>query len=434
MTIAVETPTQTLAPPVFEAPTPAHGASFGPLAVGSTLSVPVAASDPDAGDTVQLGFASATTGATLDAAGTNPTTGTFEWTPVEPPGLHSFTLTATDAGGNTAAPRTITVNVVNAAPTFITPTPAAGATLTGYRGTKVTVPLAVDDPDPDLRALTVSLKNGPSGAALATTTQPGLSAVLEWTPSILGTASATVKVQDAWGAVAERTFQFSVVNRPPTFTAPTPLGGSTIDFVATGRTQFTVRASDPDPEIVRLSTLGLPAGATYTYVAAPSNPSSATFAWTPSTVGNRTVTFNTYDEQGAEATRRTITLRVLHAPTALTAQPAIARVSSKPIEITGTPGVAVYGVYFPSLRAVLKTAATAPQPNRALAGKIVKFYAGNTFICQGTTASDGQAFCQGEAAVSQVDVLMAQGYRAVFAGDTTYKTVTANGAIIQNAL
>ena len=99
--------------PVFVAPTPSQGQVFS-VDEGSPLSIPVKATDDDAGDTVHIDHLGLPAGAALTAADGNPATATFDWTP--PAGsagsyLVSFTAQDDKVPPGSAVPRTITIEV-----------------------------------------------------------------------------------------------------------------------------------------------------------------------------------------------------------------------------------------------------------------------------------------------------------------------------------
>ena len=90
---------------------------------GSTLTVPVVASDPDAGDTLTYSLDAAPAGAAID-----PVTGVFTWTPVEGPATAVITVRVTDsASPPLSATRSFNVTVNNVAPALNSLTNSAAA-------------------------------------------------------------------------------------------------------------------------------------------------------------------------------------------------------------------------------------------------------------------------------------------------------------------
>lgn len=104
--------------PVFVPPTPADGSVITGN-VGAPLSFDVAASDPDAGDTVTLAMLGQPAGSSFSPTAGNPATGTFSWTPTAP-GDYLVTLLATDQHGLGAVPRGLILRIGT-----VTPPPAS---------------------------------------------------------------------------------------------------------------------------------------------------------------------------------------------------------------------------------------------------------------------------------------------------------------------
>lgn len=102
------------AQPVFVAPTPADGSVIDGT-VGSEMTFSVAATDPDAGDTVTLGMLGQPAGSSYATTPGNPATGAFSWTPAAP-GDYLITLTAADQAGLGAVPRGIILRIASAPP------------------------------------------------------------------------------------------------------------------------------------------------------------------------------------------------------------------------------------------------------------------------------------------------------------------------------
>lgn len=116
--------------PVYVAPTPADGSDFT-VAPGTNLSIPLRATDPDTGDTVDIVPGPLPAGATFNDTPGNPATGTFSLTPTAAQNNQDFILnfTAQDGNGGSAL-RSYTVRVrgaTNVPPTVTITTPPPGA-------------------------------------------------------------------------------------------------------------------------------------------------------------------------------------------------------------------------------------------------------------------------------------------------------------------
>lgn len=115
--------------PVFDAPTPADGAIIT-ATVGTPLTVNVAASDPDAADSVVTNVLGLPTGSTYTPTNGNPASGVLTWTPTAP-GDYPVTFTAQDQLGLGAIPRGAIIRVAAGNPA---PTVDAGADVDGTVG------------------------------------------------------------------------------------------------------------------------------------------------------------------------------------------------------------------------------------------------------------------------------------------------------------
>jgi IPT/TIG domain-containing protein len=97
-------------------------------------------------------------------------------------------------------------------------------------------------------------------------------------------------------------------------------------------------------------------------------------------------------------------------PTTVTAEPAVVQVAGLQLNLFG-------------LHATLRDADGNP-----IAGKSVAFTAGATAICSAPTNSAGVASCGGTA--SALQIVLANGYTASFAGNSTYAPSSGHGALI----
>jgi hypothetical protein len=115
-------------------------------------------------------------------------------------------------------------------------------------------------------------------------------------PSTAGVWQLRVRVDDGNGSVDEEVVAISVgtfTNASPTFSIPPQ---PRVSVVATSPLTFTMEARDPNlNQVVTLSAVGLPSGATF--VAPAGNPSVGTFSWTPTLAqaGDLTVRFEARD-------------------------------------------------------------------------------------------------------------------------------------------
>ncbi len=154
------------------------------------LSEVVSARDPD-GDA--LSFVITRQGVLGTAVFTDPATGAFTYTPrPDLNGIDSFEFEVNDGALRSASVRvTITLAAINDAPTFVTPTPAAGQTLRITSGDELSVGLKGQDVDND--DLTYAVTPLPTGALLETATGE-----LTWTPGDddEGTLMLTLEVSD----------------------------------------------------------------------------------------------------------------------------------------------------------------------------------------------------------------------------------------------
>ncbi len=125
-------------------------------------------------------------------------------------------------------------------------------------------------------------------------------------------------------------------NQPPVFDGPTPADGTTYNVAAGSLVSFAIQATDPNlADTVSLTVLGIPAGATFTAVA--SNPATGNFSWTPTAGGSTILTLTAADQNGAQATQRSVTINVIsnQPPTSGAGGP-YTGIEGSPIAISGT--------------------------------------------------------------------------------------------------
>ncbi len=230
---------------------------------GLTTTFIVSATDPDVNDVVTLSATNLPSGATFDTQ-----TGVFAWTPgFDDAGTYSVTFTATDNGIPTLSDsETVVIDVqnTNRAPLF---TPIGDKTVA--EGALLQFTVSAVDADGD--TLTYVATNIPSGSTFNAETR-----VFSWTPTFAqegNYVNVEFTVTDD-GSPIELDVEFITisvgnVNRPPVFeTVPTQeiLEGQTLSFI--------VSATDPDGDVVTLSSQNLPLGASFI-------AQTGAYSWTP---------------------------------------------------------------------------------------------------------------------------------------------------------
>lgn len=188
-------------PPVFVTPTPADGAVITGT-VGVPLTIDLAATDPDAGDTVTIGLLGSVPGLTFSGTPGNPATGTYTGAPTTP-GDYPLTATAADQLGLGATPRGYTVRIA-AAPTNPPPVVDAGVPLSGQTGTPFAIDASATDTEPITTAWTATPGAGITGTDTCTFADPTAidttvtcTGVGTWTLTLTATDSANPPVSDS---------------------------------------------------------------------------------------------------------------------------------------------------------------------------------------------------------------------------------------------
>jgi hypothetical protein len=234
---------------------------------GQVLAFTATATDA-ATQTLTYSLVNAPSGATINA-----TTGAFSWTPGETqgPGSYSFTVKVTDNGSPVLSDQetiSVTVSESNRAPVL-----AAIGSKSVVEGQALTFTATATDPDVPAQALTYSLLNAPTGAAINATTGQ-----FTWTPtSTQGPAaySFTVKVTDNGSPILSDqetiTVTVSEGNAAPVLAY---IGNKTV--VEAQTLAFTATATDANgaTQTLTYSLLNAPSGATI-------NASTGQFSWTP---------------------------------------------------------------------------------------------------------------------------------------------------------
>ncbi|NBO65073.1 MAG: tandem-95 repeat protein, partial [Acidobacteria bacterium] len=259
---------------------------------GQALTFSVTASDPDSGQTTTL-----TTGSLPAGAIFNQANGQLSWTPTgAQTGSYTVSFTVTDNGTPALSDtRTVTITVVNRAPTLTVPGDRVVAP-----GQTLAFTVTASDPDTGQTPI-LTASNLPIGAAFNQA-----NGQFTWTPTGTQTGSYTVSftVTDGGSPAlsATRTVMILVVNLAPVVTVPGPqtiLSGQPLTF--------TVTASDPDSgQTVTLSAANLPTGASF-------NPANGQFIWTPipAQTGSFTVSFTATDNGTPSLSQtRTVTITV----------------------------------------------------------------------------------------------------------------------------
>lgn len=233
---------------------------------GQSLQFTLAASDPDAGNTLTFDTSNVPAGAVFDTA-----SGVFSWTPgYEAAGSYSVNFAVFDNGTPALSDTeaiTITVANVNRAPSMN----SVGAQQVN-EGQLVQFAVSASDPDVG-DALTFTATNLPGGAAF-----DAASGVFSWTPDYDAAGSYTVEfaVNDDGSPVLSDSLSVLLtvvdVNRAPALVTVGDKQGKEGQLL-----QFVVTASDPDTtDSLTFSAANLPAGATF-------DPATAVFSWTPKT-------------------------------------------------------------------------------------------------------------------------------------------------------
>ena len=213
-------------------------------AENATVSLPLAATDPDA-DALTYSATGLPAGLTIDAT-TGVISGTLSYTSA---GTYNVSATVSDDAVSTSQSFTWIVTDVNGAPVV-----TAVADQTSAEDTTVMLPLVASDPDGD--ALTYSATGLPGGLTIHATT--GLiSGTLSYTSA--GTYPVTVTATDTATATGSQMFTWTVtdVNRSPMLTA---IADRTDAENAT--VTLTLVANDPDGTALTYSATGLPEGLT----------------------------------------------------------------------------------------------------------------------------------------------------------------------------
>jgi hypothetical protein len=184
-------------PPAWVAPTVNDGTVID-ATPGTPVAITVAASDPDAGDTLTLGVLNKPGAASFTTSGTNPATGSFTWTPTAE-GNTVLNFTVADQFGLQALPRSVTISTTRKSPTLVWPTPTSIVYGTALDTTQLDASLSTVDavpPHPGTLTYTPAagtvLDGGDNTLSVTWTPDPADSA--GWDPV---TATVTLHVNQA---------------------------------------------------------------------------------------------------------------------------------------------------------------------------------------------------------------------------------------------
>jgi len=171
-------------------------------------------------------------------------------------------------------------------------------------GSTLSFTLSVQDREKD--GLTFSATGLPAGATISSSGRVTFRPVT----GQQGVYTVTYTVTDPGGLADSKTATITVPDRAPKFDSISNKS-TTPDVALT----FTIRAIDPDGDVVTYGSPSLPAGATL-------NALTGAFAWTPTAAqrGSHTVTFTATDPFGMSDTK-TITISVANRPPVLAAIP-----------------------------------------------------------------------------------------------------------------
>jgi len=287
--------------PVFVPPTPLDASTL-PGIEDQALTIALAATDPDA-DVLVFSAPMLPMWLTLSDHGDG--TATLTGAPANADvGAHTVQVVVTDSVGAIAT-RTFVIQVTNTndAPTFVAPTPAEGANVASTEDLALTILLAATDVDAgDTLVITAPTKpawltlndNGDGTAALTGTP----------TNANVGDHAVTIRVTDAFGATAVRSFVVRVANTndAPIFVGPTPAEGANVASTEDLALTISLAATDVDTgDTLVITAPTKPAWLTFN----DNGNGTATLTGTPTNanVGDHTVRVVVTDALGATAVR-----------------------------------------------------------------------------------------------------------------------------------
>lgn len=253
--------------------------------VGKLLSFTLNGSDPN-GDSLIYSAANLPEGASLD-----PATGKFSWTPSNSQaGTYSvkFTVTGTASDGcqmTDSKSATIVVNYIDQPPVFAV---IPHYIVTTEKPLKFSVSVADHDSGD---VLTYSVANLPAGASFDPATQ-----TFSWPQPVTGNYTVEFTVSDGQISVTVPTVITVYPNsdRPPVMNAIPSYNVNIGKLVS-----FTLKASDPDGDVLTYSVANVPDGASF-------NQATGKFSWMPTVAGTYTVQFTVSDGQLSDSKIATV--------------------------------------------------------------------------------------------------------------------------------
>ena len=249
----------------------------------ATLSFNATATDGD-NDTLTFSL----TGASLQGASINSTSGAFSWTPTEQQdGSRSVTVSVSDGNGGTDSETvSVTVNEVNITPVL---NPIGSKSVNELALLSFTVTASDgDNIGGAADSLAFSMTGAPTGASIHRDT-----GAFSWTPTASQAGEYTVafQVRDSSGATDSEdvTVTVSNSNQNPVLNS---IGSKTVDELAT--LSFNATATDGDNDTLTFSLTGA------SLQGASINSTSGAFSWTPTEQqdGSRSVTVSVSDGNG----------------------------------------------------------------------------------------------------------------------------------------
>jgi thermitase len=179
---------------------------------------------------------------------------------------------------------------------------SAPATAQGIEMSELRVDVTASDPDGDpIRELAADLSDLPPYNTASFTAAPdGLSGTLTWTPTLeeAGRYVVTFIASDPLRGFAHTVITIDNLNQAPTLTAPPTVKGREGEDLL-----FTIRGTDPDNDLLTLTSTSLPPGARFS----DTQDNTGFLVWQPSVgqAGSHQAVFLALDGHGGSATATT---------------------------------------------------------------------------------------------------------------------------------